>query len=460
MRGDSGRDGRHRGDRLRGGQGTPGQEFGGQPQWIRTDRDAPTGSRDRTDDIGAANCNIDTDVCAPFRREHRYDGYDTRELHAGKLDSGKLHTSQHGARDHARHPKHYSRNDTSDDPKHHSGNDTTYDNDHHQTTDNHHDPARRDLRRHFAMMDRVESAFGERTFRAIGTTATVVVLDPAKAETAEAILRDEINSIDLACSRFRPDSELAYLHSQSGRTTVVSPLLFGALTVAIAVAEKTHGAVDPTVGNAMSALGYDRDFDHIGAISPRVTDALGPIVGFRHVHLDTRTRSVRIPRGVRLDLGSSAKAWAADRAALRLADQLGTGVLVSIGGDVAVAGAAPTGGWPIGIAVDSSAPAHEVDQVVAIHHGGLASSSTAVRAWMVGDEKVHHIVDPMTSSSAAPHWTLVSATGSSCVDANALSTAAIVWEGEAIRRLRAFDQAVRLVRYDGMVITLGGWPEG
>ena len=78
---------------------------------------------------------------------------------------------------------------------------------------------------------------------------------------------------------------------------------------------------------------------------------------------------------------------------------------------------------------------------------------------MVGDEKVHHIVDPMTSSSAAPHWTLVSATGSSCVDANALSTAAIVWEGEAIRRLGAFDQAVRLVRYDGMVITLGGWPE-
>ena len=224
-------------------------------------------------------------------------------------------------------------------------------------------------------------------------------------------------------------------------------------------AEKTHGAVDPTVGNAMSALGYDRDFEHIGATSQRVTDALGPVVGFGHIHLEARTRSVRIPRGVRLDLGSSAKAWAADRAALRLADQLGTGALVTIGGDVAVAGAAPTGGWPIGIAVDSSAPAHEVDQVVSIYHGGLASSSTAVRAWMVGDEKVHHIIDPMTSISAAPHWTLVSATGRSCVDANALSTAAIVWEGEAIRRLGAFEQAVRLVRYDGMVITLGGWPE-
>jgi thiamine biosynthesis lipoprotein len=273
------------------------------------------------------------------------------------------------------------------------------------------------------------------------------------------ILRDEIDSIDLACSRFRPDSELEHLHSQSGRTVVVSQLLFGALTVAVAVAERTHGAVDPTVGNAMSALGYDRDFARIGAVPSGATGALGPIVGFGHVHLDARTRSVRIPRGVRLDLGSSAKAWAADRAAQRLADRLGTGALVSIGGDVAVAGAAPDGGWPIGIAVDSSTPGHSVDQIVAIDHGGLASSSTAVRAWTVAHEKVHHIVNPSTGVSAVPYWVLVSATGDSCVDANALSTAAIVWGDEAIERLGAFDQAVRLVRHDGMVTFLGGWPE-
>ena len=285
LRGDSGRNWRHRGDRLRGGQGTPRQEFGGQSQRSRTDRDAPTGSWDRTDDIGAAHCNINTDVRASFRREHRYDRYDTRKLHARKLYAGKLHARQHGgARD--RYPTHHSGDIAANDAKHYAGNDAPDDNDDHQTTYNHHHPTRRDLGRHFAMMARVESAFGERTFRAIGTTATVVVLDPAKAERAEAILRDEINAVDLACSRFRPDSELAYLHSQSGRTTVVSPLLFEALTVAVAVAEKTHGAVDPTVGNAMSALGYDRDFDHIDATSLRVANVLGPVVGFGHIHLE------------------------------------------------------------------------------------------------------------------------------------------------------------------------------
>ena len=168
---------------------------------------------------------------------------------------------------------------------------------------------------------------------------------------------------------------------------------------------------------------------------------------------------VRIPSGVRLDLGSSAKALVADRSVARIADQLGTGVLVSIGGDVAVAGPAPERGWAVGIAVASSAAADDVDQVVAIRHGGLASSSTAVRSWHVGTQRMHHIIDPTTGYSAAPYWTLVSASGKSCVDANALSTAAIVWGSEALVSLREFDQAVRLVRDDGEIVTLGGWPE-
>jgi thiamine biosynthesis lipoprotein len=301
----------------------------------------------------------------------------------------------------------------------------------------------------------------ERRFRAIGTTATVLVTDPRQANRAESILRDEITAIDLACSRFRADSELEHLHTHSGRTIVVSPLLFEALTVAVAVAEKTCGAVDPTVGNAMSMIGYDRDFGQIGArpIVPPF-DTLGPVVGYGHVHLDPRTRAVRLPKGVRLDLGSSAKALAADRAAARIGHQLNTGVLVSIGGDMAVAGVAPFEGWAIGIAIDSSTPVDDVDQVVSIRQGGLASSGTAVRSWTVGTEKVHHIVDPATGYPSSSYWTLVSAVGATCVDANALSTAAIVWGEGAIDRLRVFDQAVRLVRHDGAVFTLGGWPEG
>ena len=153
-----------------------------------------------------------------------------------------------------------------------------------------------------------------RSFRSIGTTATVVVIRPDKADQAEAILRDELEAIDLACSRFRSDSELEYLHDQAGRAVEVSPLLFDALTIAVAVADKTKGAVDPTVGNAIASLGYDCDFDDIGLRPGSPPSVLGPVVGFSHIHLDPRTRAVRIPRGVHLDLGSTAKALVVDRA--------------------------------------------------------------------------------------------------------------------------------------------------
>ena len=297
----------------------------------------------------------------------------------------------------------------------------------------------------------------ERTFRALGTTATVVVTIRSLAEQAESIMRDEVEAIDQTCSRFRSDSELAYLHACAGRTVEVSPLLFEALDVAYSVAAKTHGAVDPTVGRAVEALGYDRDFDQIQSRPLRVTD-LGPAPGFRHLQLDRARGTARIPEGVRLDLGSSAKALLADRAAAHIARALGSGALVSIGGDIAVAGTPPPQGWAIGISVDSATRPDDVDQVVAIRHGGLASSSTEVRAWQMGSAQVHHIVDPATGRSSSPYWRLVSAVGATCVDANALSTAAVVWGDQALERLRPFGQAVRLLRHDGEVIVLGGWP--
>ncbi len=299
-----------------------------------------------------------------------------------------------------------------------------------------------------------------RSFRAIGTTATVVVRDPAVADTAERELAAELASIDAACSRFREDSELQRVHRESGRPVQVGDVLYEALEVAVKAAARTGGAVDPTVGNALDALGYDADLDEVLSRDAAPPRSLGSVVGYAHVQLNPADRSVRIPRGVRLDLGSTAKALAADRAAARVARAVDGGALVSLGGDVAVAGSAPVDGWSIGIARESSTPAALVDQVVAIAQGGLASSATSARVWHAGGRDVHHIVDPRTGDSAEPYWTLVSATGASCVDANIVTTAAVVWGEEALDRLAGFDQSVRLVRSDGEVFVLNGWPLG
>jgi thiamine biosynthesis lipoprotein len=294
--------------------------------------------------------------------------------------------------------------------------------------------------------------------KAIGTTAIVAVTDPEVADRAERILRDELVAIDAACSRFREDSELSALQRAEGVPVTVSALLFEAIDVACAVARRTDGAVDPTIGTAIEALGYDRDFDDLGSDTTPLPHEPRPAPGWWTIELDPRTRTVRVPPGTHVDLGASAKALVADRAARRIAGAVHTGVLVSIGGDVAVDGPAPEGGWAVGIAQDSSGPLDDVDQVVAIERGGLASSSTAVRTWQRGARRLHHIVDPATGDSAPAHWTLVSASGDSCVDANAASTAAVVWGARALPKLVALGQPARLVRHDGRVVTVNGWP--
>jgi FAD:protein FMN transferase len=307
-------------------------------------------------------------------------------------------------------------------------------------------------------VDVPERAMTTRSFRAIGTTATVVVQDPTQADEAARALAAELRTIDATCSRFRPDSELQSLHAEAGRTVAVSSLLFEALSVACDAAGRTGGAVDPTVGNALAALGYDADLDEVRTRLTGPPKALGRVPGYQHVQLDPRHRTVRIPRGVRLDLGSTAKAWAADRAAARIARRIRGGALVSLGGDIAVAGPPPPGGWAIGVSRASSTPPAQADAVVAICRGGLASSGTTTRTWTAGDRAVHHIVDPRSGDCVEPYWDLVSATGVSCVEANMVTTAAIVWGERALDELPNFGQAVRLVRADGEVICVNGWP--
>jgi thiamine biosynthesis lipoprotein len=298
-----------------------------------------------------------------------------------------------------------------------------------------------------------------RRLRAFGTNVTVAVDDPEKADEALEMLVRELEGFDRACSRFRADSEIWSLYTSPGRWTEVSPILFDAVATALDVAERTAGAVDPTVGSAVSALGYDRDFSEVRLTDGPLRYAPVPAPGWWCVECDPSTRSVRLPTGVRLDLDATTKALAADRAASQIASATGRGALVEIGGDVAVSGKPPAGGWVVGISLDSSTPAESAGHAVSISSGGLASSSTVVRTWKRGDRRLHHIVDPATGDVASDCWSLVTVAASSCVDANAASTAAVVWGPCAPMRLESLGLPARLVGAHGTVTRVGGWPQ-
>ncbi len=294
--------------------------------------------------------------------------------------------------------------------------------------------------------------------RALGTDLVVATTDAGALDAARALVDEEVAAVDRACSRFRRDSEIWALEAAFGAPVVVSALLAEALSAALRVAEQSAGAVDPTVGNALVALGYDRDFAQIadddGGAAPRPSPALG----WWSISCDPTTRTVRVPPGVIVDLGATGKAFAADRAATRCHVELGTGVLVSLGGDVALGGPAPAGGWAVGIALGSGQTGEALHQCVAVTAGGLASSSPLARSWRRAGQRLHHIVDPLTGEPAGEHWRLVSVAAPSCLEANAASTAAIVWGAEAPDRLAGLGVAARLERRDGAVVRVGGWP--
>jgi thiamine biosynthesis lipoprotein len=305
------------------------------------------------------------------------------------------------------------------------------------------------------------------TWRALGTTAVLCVQEVGGHDVRRAVQR-EIDAIDFAASRFRSESELSHLNDRAGGEAVrVSPLLMEAVRLAIRAAVVSEGAVDPTLADRLVAIGYDRDFSALPRIPAGTAFeqvAPGNLVPrrrarWREIRVCEEPPSVRLPAGVRLDLGATAKALAADRAvrAGYLAGG-GGGVLVALGGDVATCGPGPEGGWTIRVTDDHRDARGEAGQTISIHGGGLATSSVLARRWLHRGGAVHHILDPRTGAPVEPTWRTVSVAAATCAEANIASTASIVLGADAPGWLADQRLPARLVAIDGAVKVQGGWP--
>jgi len=308
------------------------------------------------------------------------------------------------------------------------------------------------------MSERIRSS----AWNAIGTTIRIVVTDPLKVGSARAILTEDLAALDAACSRFRGDSELIRLEASAGRPTRVSPLLAGAIRAALRGALLTDGDLDPTLGRTMETLGYDRDFASLPVRGGAIRVTIRHVPQWRQIELDETTGMITVPAGVRLDLGATAKAWAADRSAQRIAAALDCGVLVSLGGDIGLAGEVPPDGWPIrvqDVTGDPLIPAEGPSGLIAIRAGGLATSSTSSRKWQRGGDLMHHILDPRTGRPAESRWRTVSVAAGSALDANIASTTAVIRGESAPGWLAQLGLPSRLVAVDGSVTTVAGWPK-
>ncbi len=293
---------------------------------------------------------------------------------------------------------------------------------------------------------------------ALGTTARVVVWPPEALATAVGAVDREVAALDRQASRFRDDSEVSWIHRSPSESFLVSGGLAEAMTVALAAARWTNGLVDPTVGEALVSLGYDRDFAAVESETAAPAGPSRPAPGWSSVRLDGRL--LHRPPGVLLDLGATAKGLGSDRAAGAAFLAVGStgGILVSLGGDIAIAGVCPQGGWPVVVAEDPDRPDDIDAQTVRLTHGAMATSAIGTRRWRRDGRDLHHIVDPRTGAPSTGPWRAVTVAAPNCATANAASTALVVGGEDAEEWLRDTRLPARLVRRDGTVQLMGSWP--
>ena len=276
--------------------------------------------------------------------------------------------------------------------------------------------------------------------------------DGSDLVAATGIVRGLMDEVSRAASRFRADSDLTRVNDADGALVPVEALTLRLVEVALDAARLTDGAVDPTVGAHLLGVGYDDDIDQVRARGHRVA-APHPGADWRGVAVDRDLRRLGVPSGLRLDLGATAKAWAADEAARRVHTRLGHAVLVGIGGDLAVAGV-PGRPWRVDVSEVMGGAVERVD----LTHGGLATSSVLARTWTSDRGIQHHVIDPATGRPARGSVRTATVWAPTAVAANTWSTAAIVWGDAAAVRLRAVGIDARLVDAEGRVTTLGTWP--
>ena len=252
----------------------------------------------------------------------------------------------------------------------------------------------------------------------MGTMVTIEALRP-DAEDAIDRAFDWFRRVEACCTRFDPMSELMQLTAHVGANVDVSPMLYEAVQFAIAVAEETDGAFDPTVGHEMEARGFNREYS-TGRLQETGVSPARP-VSFRDVQLDPARRTIRLTQPLVLDLGGVAKGLAIDTAAREL--EPFKDFAIDAGGDLYLGGHNAAGEpWSVGI---RHPRLHDQTiETIRVSDTAVCTSGDYER-WEGRADDGHHILDPRAGGQAtrAASATVVAPTA---MLADALATAAFV----------------------------------
>ena len=260
----------------------------------------------------------------------------------------------------------------------------------------------------------------------------------------------EINRLEATLSRTIDTSDISRLNA--GAAVSVQQETRELLLRALALADETGGTFDMTVAPLVTLWGITSDAPHVP--TQEEIDALLPLVGGEHVHMDTE---VTLDTGCAVDLGGIAKGYASGQVAHILRAYDVTSAVVSLGGNVYVCGSRPDGApWNVGIQ-DPSGTGYAA--TVALTDCFAVTSGGYQRYFVAEDGTVYqHILDPRTGRPADSDLLSVTVISDDGTAADAYSTALYVMgEQEAVSFWRThggFD--LILITADGRLLYTPG----
>lgn len=289
--------------------------------------------------------------------------------------------------------------------------------------------------------------------RVMGTDAHVMTVGPGPAPSEPL---DRLEDLERRWTRFDAGSELSRIGALDGRPVVTSPETALLVDRCVDAWRWTAGRFDPSVIDALEALGYDRDFDEVRAGAAAAAPAAPPPVpGLADVTVDRATGLVQFPAGLRVDPGGLGKGLAADLAAVEAvaAGAADYGILVSVGGDLRAAGAAPVEGWEIELDHLVGTPAR-----LNLRSGAVATSSVLRRRWDGADGPRHHVIDPRTGRPSDGPVASVSVLAAEAWWAEVLATVLLLdadGDGDGVPEHLLVDTGALLTLHDGTTVTVG-----
>jgi FAD:protein FMN transferase len=247
-------------------------------------------------------------------------------------------------------------------------------------------------------------------------------------------VRTLFDARDARFSRFLPSSEITRVNASPRGVTLVSEEFASMLILSLDAARATGGLVTPSVGGAIVAAGYDRDFSRL----PRDVGAVEPAAVPPWTAMSLRGRGLLRAEPIELDLNGVVKSRTVDDA-LALA---GCG-WVCAGGDVATL-------EPLVVGLPAGGR-------VAVHSGGLATSSVGKRRWLADGAPQNHLIDPRTGVGTTSPWRDVSVAGPSCLVADVAAKAALLLGSAGPAWLDRRGLAGRFVGHDRRVVLNDAW---